>query len=54
MKLVVFVFFHLLTFNLVQFWLFRKFGFLVMYILRMIYYLFWHILWGIWRLDFLF
>lgn len=38
----------------VQLWLFRRFGFLAMFGLRLAFYLFWHILWGTARLVLLF
>lgn len=38
----------------VQLWLFRRHGFLAMIGLRLAFYLFWHILWGFWRLTLLF
>jgi len=45
---------HLYIFNLVQLYVFQRFGFLHMYGLRMIYYLHWHIIWGTLRLPILF
>ena len=38
----------------VQIWLFRRFGFGAMIALRMVFYLFWHVLWGTVRLSLLF
>lgn len=38
----------------VQLWLFRRYGFLAMFGLRLAFYLFWHILWGAARLVLLF
>ena len=45
---------NLFLFNLTQLVIFRKYGFISMYIYRLIYYLIWHILWGHVRLDLLF
>lgn len=45
---------NLFAFNLFQLNTFRRYGFFVMYILRLIYYLIWHILWGALRLEILF
>lgn len=50
----VFVFIHLLGINMIQLWIFKKFDFISMYLFRLVYYLFWHILWGILRLHVLF
>ena len=45
---------HLYIFNLLQLYVFQRFGFLHMYGFRMIYYLHWHIIWGTVRLPILF
>jgi hypothetical protein len=45
---------HLLAFNAVQLWLFRRYDFLTMYAFRLVYYLHWHIVWGYLRLHVLF
>lgn len=45
---------NLLLFNLLQLFIFKKYGFITMYLSRLIYYLFWHIAWGHFRLDLLF
>jgi len=42
------------AFGLLQLAAFQRFGFAAMYALRLVYYLWWHILWGAWRLDLLF
>ena len=42
---------NLFGFNLVQLFVFRKFGFFAMYGFRLFYYLLWHIIWGQLRLD---
>ena len=41
---------HLFAFNLFQLLLFRRYGFVVMFAARLVYYLGWHILWGSARL----
>jgi hypothetical protein len=48
------VFVNLLIFNVTQFVLFRRSGFLAMYGSRLVYYLIWHIIWGHFRLAILF
>jgi hypothetical protein len=45
---------HILAINLTGLFLFRRFGFLSMYAMRLFYYLIWHILWGYLRLKVLF
>ena len=50
----VFVFVHILLINLAQLRVFKKFGFISMYGIRLVYYLIWHEIWGIIRLDLLF
>ena len=45
---------HLLAFGLVQLYVFRRFGFVSMYMLRLAYYSLWHIAWGATRLQWLF
>jgi hypothetical protein len=45
---------HLLAFNLVQLSVFKRYDFTSMLALRLIYYLYWHIIWGYWRLQWLF
>jgi hypothetical protein len=50
----VFVALHLLLINIVQLILFVKFDFLSMYSFRLVYYLWWHIIWGYARLGILF
>ncbi|HDP80292.1 MAG TPA: hypothetical protein ENN21_05555 [Spirochaetes bacterium] len=51
---VVFVGAHVWLINLAGLWFFRKYDFLSMYAFRLVYYLFWHILWGHLRLGLLF
>ena len=45
--------FHILAINLFQLYIFRRYGFVTMYSLRLAYYLWWHILWGFVRLQWL-
>jgi len=50
----IYQFIHIFIINMIQLLLFRKQDFSAMYIFRMFYYLFWHIVWGFFRLDILF
>lgn len=52
--LAVFVVAQLLLFGCVELWLFRRYDFVTMYVFRMSYYAYWHILWGSLRLSWLF
>ena len=45
---------HIFSFSFLQLYTFKRNGFMAMYLLRMIYYLIWHILWGYMRLNILF
>lgn len=45
---------NLFFFNIAQLYIFRRYDFISMYVFRIIYYLLWHIIWGYFRLDFLF
>ena len=45
---------HLFVFNLAQLYLFKRYDFATMYSCRLAYYLIWHIVWGYFRLQFLF
>ncbi len=45
---------HLLVFNGLQLWIFRRYDFLSMYAFRLVYYAWWHIAWGHVRLELLF
>lgn len=45
---------HLLMFNLVQMYIFKRFDFISMYLFRILFYLQWHIIWGELRLFILF
>lgn len=46
----VLVWFNLFLFNLTQLSIFRRYDFISMYSFRLVYYLFWHIGWGYFRL----
>ena len=41
-------------FSMAQLWVFRRYDWVSMYLLRLMYYAIWHIVWGTWRLDVLF
>lgn len=45
---------HIFVINLLQLYVFWRFDFVSMFVFRMSYYLYWHILWGTVRLDVLF
>lgn len=45
---------HLLAFNWVQMFVFRRYDFVSMYFFRLVYYVLWHMVWGEWRLYLLF
>lgn len=45
---------HVLVINIIGLLLFRRYGFIMMYLFRMMYYVLWHILWGHLRLSILF
>jgi hypothetical protein len=49
-----FVWAHVFAINLAQLIVFRRYDFFSMYALRLIYYLYWHIIWGTLRLEVLF
>ncbi|KAB1186931.1 MULTISPECIES: hypothetical protein [Haloferax] len=50
----VYVGLNILTINLAQLYLFRRYDFLTMYAFRLVYYLGWHVVWGTVRLGVLF
>ncbi len=50
----VYVGLHVLAFNFLQLWVFRRYDFVSMFSFRMVYYLLWHIGWGYLRLRLLF
>ncbi|MFX1357129.1 MAG: hypothetical protein ACFFA8_07565 [Promethearchaeota archaeon] len=52
--IVIFFGFHLYLFNFLQLFIFKRYDFFTMYLFRLVYYLFWHILWGYLRLGLLF
>ncbi len=45
---------HVYIISLFQLLVFRRFDFVSMYAFRLLYYVYWHIIWGTWRLDILF
>jgi hypothetical protein len=45
---------HVLGISVAQLVIFRRFDFASMYVMRLVYYLWWHIVWGTLRLDVLF
>ncbi len=45
---------HVFAFSFLQLYVFRRFDFISMYGFRLVYYAYWHILWGSLRLDVLF
>jgi hypothetical protein len=45
---------HIYALNVLQLWVFRRYDFLSMYVVRLAYYLVWHIVWGHLRLGLLF
>ena len=51
---VLYVGFHIFIINFCQLSLFRRYDFITMYVFRLVYYLFWHIVWGYLRLEMLF
>lgn len=50
----VYTWIHVFTIALLQLYLFVRFDFVSMYSFRLFYYIYWHILWGVIRLDVLF
>lgn len=49
-----FVILHLFLFGLAEFYIYRKYDYISMYLFRLIYYVYWHVLWAELRLDWLF
>ena len=45
---------HVFAINVLQLYVFRRYDFISMYSLRLFYYLYWHIIWGYLRLQWLF
>lgn len=45
---------HVFAFNMLELYLFKRYGFFSMYMFRIIYYAYWHILWGYLRLQLLY
>ena len=52
--LSVFVVIHLFLFGVAELFLFRRYDYLTMYVFRILYYSYWHILWGQMRLKVLY
>ncbi|MHA2131596.1 MAG: hypothetical protein ACW99L_16645 [Promethearchaeota archaeon] len=52
--IIIFFGSHLFIFNLIQLVMFKQYGFFAMFLFRMGYYLFWHIIWGYLRLVLIF
>lgn len=52
--LVVLTGIHVMLINLAQLFLFRRYDFVTMYAMRLMFYLLWHIVWGMVRLNVLF
>ncbi len=50
---IIYVGVNILVINLAQLWLFVKYDFVSMYAFRLMYYLLWHIIWGVIRLQWL-
>lgn len=50
----IFIGIHLFLFGLAELYLFKRFDFVTMYLFRLFYYSYWHILWGEQRLQWLF
>jgi len=50
----IYVGLHVFAINLVQLYVFRRYDFVAMYSFRMVYYFYWHIVWGYVRLQVLF
>lgn len=50
----VYTWIHIFAFNILQLYVFRRFDFVSMYSFRLVYYAYWHILWGVIRLNVLF
>ena len=50
----VVVYLNLFLFNITQLFVFKKYGFMCMYTLRILYYSIWHVIWGVLRLELLF
>ena len=51
---VIFIALHNFLFNFIQLTLFKQYDFVTMYSFRLVYYLLWHIIWGVIRLQLLF
>ena len=51
---VIFIALHNFLFNFIQLALFKRYDFVTMYSFRLVYYLIWHIVWGVMRLQLLY
>jgi len=52
--LQAFVAAHVFAINLIQLYVFRRFGFMAIYGFRFVYYACWHVIWGYLRLQLIF
>ena len=50
----IYTWIHVLVISALQLYIFWRFDFVSMYVFRLFYYFYWHILWGVIRLDVLF
>ena len=50
----VYTWIHVFVFTILQLYVFRRFDFVSMYSFRLVYYAYWHILWGVIRLNVIF
>lgn len=53
-RLDAYTIFHVFIIALLQLWVFRRYDFFSMYGFRLCYYAYWHLLWGVLRLEWLF
>ena len=51
---MIVVWMNLFSFNVLQLFVFTRYDFVSMYALRLVYYLFWHVIWGSLRLEIIF
>ena len=51
---LVYTWVHICVFAFPQLWVFRRYDFVAMYSFRLVYYAYWHIAWGVIRLEVLF
>jgi hypothetical protein len=50
----VYTWFHIFVISVLQLYVFWCFDFVSMYVFRLVYYIYWHILWGVVRMEVLF